>query len=276
MTKRKLFCEISPLCYQISTWKCQLRRTLRDAFKREKFACAFATSPLPCLIYKHKSLIRRKLGNIDLHLQDNKATNLALATPKMTGILIRPNETFSFWRLVGSTSARKGYKEGLMIKHGEPSRGIGGGLCQFSNLLHWIVLHSPFIITEHHHHDGIDMFPDYGRQLPFGVGTSISYNYLDYRFRNPTSQTFQLIVWTDDLYLCGELRAEKPLDVKYHIHVEDESFTEEEGVWFRNNRIFRSIINKSSGKEVSPSLLLKTCHARVLYDPKLIPSQLKQ
>ena len=122
-----------------------------------------------------------------------------IAAPKVSGVLIRPGEVFSFWRLVGATSARKGYREGLMIKRGQPSQGIGGGLCQFTNLLHWLVLHSPLRIVEYHHHDGVDLFPDCGRQIPFGIGTSISYNYLDYRFQNPTGTTFQLLVWTTDI-----------------------------------------------------------------------------
>lgn len=96
-----------------------------------------------------------------------------------------------------------------MIKRGQPSQGIGGGLCQFTNLLHWLVLHSPLRIVEYHHHDGVDLFPDCGRQIPFGIGTSISYNYLDYRFQNPTGTTFQLLVWTTDTHLCGELRSRR-------------------------------------------------------------------
>ena len=41
---------------------------------------------------------------------------------------------------------------------------------------------------EHHHHDALDLFPDYNRQIPFGTGTSIAYNYLDYRFKNTTNK----------------------------------------------------------------------------------------
>jgi vancomycin resistance protein YoaR len=49
-------------------------------------------------------------------------------------------------------------------------------------------------------------YSDFGRQIPFGTGTSISYNYLDYRVRNDSDNTFQLRLWVDDEYLCGELR----------------------------------------------------------------------
>jgi vancomycin resistance protein VanW len=199
-------------------------RYWHDFSGKENFCKKRSGEPLPVVIKKHKSLIRRKLGDVDMTLQENKAVNLALAAPAISGILIRPGETFSLWRLVGRTSPRRGFKEGLMIKRGMPDRGIGGGLCQLSNLIHWIVLHTPLEITEHHHHDNVDLFPDFGRQVPFGVGTSISYNYLDYRFKNESDITYQLITYVTDTHLCGELRASDKLPIKYHITTENEHF----------------------------------------------------
>ena len=244
-------------------------RRLQDLFSANRFCRLHTEERLPVVIYKHKSLIRRQLGDVDMTLQENKAVNLALAAPKISGVLIRPGEIFSLWHLVGKTSARRGYREGLMIRHGRPDRGIGGGLCQLSNLIHWIVLHTPFEITEHHHHDGVDLFPDFGRQVPFGVGTSISYNYLDYRFRNKTDQTFQLIVFTDETYLNAELRAARPLDVKYHIQSRKECFVRENGVYYRCGEVWRECVEKSTGK-VLESSLIKTNHAQVMYDEKYI------
>ena len=105
--KRKLFCEISPLTYRISTEKGILLRKLQDAASGEHFAQKKSDEPLPYVICTHRSLIRRKLGNTDPELQENKAVNLALAAPKVSGVLIRPGETFSFWRRwAGSTPQR--------------------------------------------------------------------------------------------------------------------------------------------------------------------------
>lgn len=273
--KRKLFCEISPLCYEISVFKGCLMRYWQDFSAKESFCKKRSGDPLPAVIQKHKSLIRRKLGDVDMTLQENKAVNLALAAPAISGILIRPGETFSLWRLVGRTSQRRGFKEGLMIKRGKPDRGIGGGLCQLSNLIHWIILHTPLEITEHHHHDNVDLFPDFGRQVPFGVGTSISYNYLDYRFKNNTQQTFQLFIDTDDRYLNAELRAEVPLSVKYHIESRNEYFSRENGSIFRNSEIWRQCIDKISGSIIEENLL-KTNHARVMYDEKYITGEIRE
>lgn len=262
---RRLFCEISPLTYKISVAKCIAVRNISDFFSHKKFSREKAEEPLPVLISHHKSLIRRQLGNVDMTLQENKAANLSLASPKISGILIKPGETFSFWRLVGDTSAKKGYREGLTIAMGKPSRGIGGGMCQMTNLIHWMTLHSELTITEHHHHDGLDLFPDFNRQIPFGTGTSIMYNYLDYRVTNNTDNTYQFILYTDEKYLCGELRAQKPLAVSFHIEAENEHFTEEDGDVFREGEVYRKTVDKETGDVVNKELIRKN-HAKVMYD----------
>jgi len=261
---RKLFCEISPLTYKISTYKCRAVRTLKDLFSRERFAKTKRQEPLPVVIYKHNSLIRRKLGNTQLELQENKAVNLAISTPKVNGILIYPGETFSFWRLVGSTTAEKGYKEGVTITNGQTRAGIGGGLCQFTNLIHWMVLHTPLTIVEHHHHDAIDLFPDYNRQVPFGTGTSILYNYLDYRFKNVTDTTYQLITYVTDTHLCGEIRATENLPVKYHVKSENERFVRVGDTVYRRGQVYRTCVDKATGNELSCELI-RDNNARVTY-----------
>ena len=262
---RKLFCEISPLTYQISLLKCRMVRSVKNLFKKNCFATTKSEEKLPVVIYEHKSLIRRILGNVDKQLQENKATNLSIAAPKVNGILIHPGEVFSFWKLVGNTSAFKGYKKGLMISNSKPTAGVGGGMCQFTNLLHWLVLHSPLDIIEHHHHDGYDLFPDCERKVPFGTGTSIAYNYLDYRVKNNTDMTFQFIVNVSETHLCGELRADKSLELEYDIVTENEHFSRENNVVYRKGSVYRKAINKHTG-EILFTELLRENKAKVLYD----------
>lgn len=239
-------------------------RHIADLFTAN-LAISKSDDRLPFVIYKHSSLIRRKLGDVDPLLQDNKAINLNLSAPRISGVITRPGEIFSFWKLVGPCAAKKGYKEGLTIRSGRPSIGVGGGLCQFTNLIHWLVLHTPMQIIEHHHHYGMDLFPDYGRQIPFGTGTSILYNYLDYRFKNTTDITFQLITDTSEEHLNGEIRASKPLEYKYHIKVEDEFFSRENDQVYRNGRVYRHCVDRKTGNLISRELI-KVNHAKVMYD----------
>jgi vancomycin resistance protein VanW len=240
-------------------------RHIKNILGKEKLAQTKQKELLPVVIYKHNSLIRRKLGNVDLQLQENKAVNLSIAAPKITNIIIKPGETFSLWYLVGKCGKRQGYKEGLTIDNNKPSKGIAGGMCQLSNLIHWMILHTELEITEHHHHDNLDLFPDFKRVIPFGTGTSIMYNYLDYRFKNTTDKTYQLIIYTTDEYLCGELRSNKEEKYSYHIHAEDVFFSRENGVVYRNGKVYRTKIDKTTGNTIEKKLIREN-HAKVCYD----------
>jgi len=263
--KRKLFCEISPTTYKISVEKGILLRNIKDLFSNEDFASEKIEDKLPYTIYKHNSLIRRKLGNVNMELQENKAVNLSIAAPKVSGIIIKPGETFSLWKLVKRCSEKYGYKEGLTISFDRPTSGIGGGLCQLSNLIHWMILHTDMEITEHHHHDEMDLFPDFKRVIPFGTGTSIVYNYQDYRFKNTTNLTYQLIIYVTDEYLCGELRADNRQDYKYHIVAEDVFFSKENDGVYRNGKVYREKNDCKTGLCVEKELI-RVNHAKVYYD----------
>lgn len=268
MKRRKLFCEISPLCYAISVRKEYLRRDLRDLCSREKFAININTVPLSVVVKKHSSFIMRRLHGVDMQLQQNKRTNLYLASQKINGLIIMPGETFSFWHCVGNPSQKKGYKDGLVIENGKLSQGIGGGLCQLANLIHWLVLNSPLTVTELHHHSDA-LFPDFGRRVPFGTGTSVCYKNVDYRFKNTTTQPVQLLIWMTDTELFGELRTTKPLPYTYRIIENNQGFVEEEGIFYRVSQVYRITLDKHLHK-VQQELVLDN-HSKVMYDYSLIP-----
>ena len=107
--ERKLFCEISPFTYRLSMEKEILKRHVRDMLRKTQFARERTEDSLPVVVYRHNSLIRRRLGNVNMQLQENKATNLALAVKHIDGLVIHPGETFSVWKLIGRTTKRKGY-----------------------------------------------------------------------------------------------------------------------------------------------------------------------
>lgn len=265
----KRLSELSPVLYRLAVEKNIAQRKLRDALSGERFAARRQSEPLPVLIYRHNSLIRRTLGQVDMRLQNNKAVSLGLAAPHVDGVLIAPGETFSFWRLVGRCTARRGFLPGMVLHNGTPSESVGGGMCQFTNLIHWMILHSDLTIVERHHHDEYDLFPDFGRQVPFGVGTSILYNYLDYRFRNDTEDTYQLLVRSDGEYLRGELRCTAQPKHGWHVVCEDEYFSREGDAWYRSNRVFRRKVDRSTGVELARELLQQP-HARVCYSEEYI------
>ena len=266
---RKLFCEWGPVCYWLSLKKEVAKRNLYDLRSKERFAKTHQASPLENIVKSHSSVLVRKLHGVDLQLQENKITNIGLACEKINGLLIRPGETFSFWKTVGRADRHTGYKEGLTIKHGSLGKGYGGGLCQMANLIHWLVLNSPLTVTELHHHSDA-LFPDERRRVPFGTGTSVFYNNVDYRFKNGTDQTVQLLTWIEGGELCGELCSERPFATRYKIVEENHHFKKEGDDYYRISQVYRIVIDRAGGEELRKELILDN-HSRVMYDHALIP-----
>ncbi|MBR3611043.1 MAG: VanW family protein [Oscillospiraceae bacterium] len=269
---RKLFCDINPTCYKISVKKETFRRNLKDFFSSEKIAKEKKAELLPNIVKSHSSILIRKLEGVDMRLQENKVTNIRLAAEKINGIIIKPGETFSLWKTIGKTTEKEGYKEGLVIRRGgKLGADIAGGLCQMANMVHWLVLNSPLTVTELHHHSDA-LFPDDRRRVPFGTGTSVVNNYVDYRFKNNTEQTVQIVTWIDDGELCGELRSEKPFPCRYKLVEEDHHFRKEGEKYYRISKVYRLVIEKESGAQIRKELILDN-HSLVMYDHSLIPKE---
>ena len=266
MKQRKLLSQRHPTLYFLAVWTKRFRRYLNWWFDNKKYANNRTTEKLAFRIKKHQSVLLKKLGDSDMQLQVNKVTNLKIATKQIDGILIRPNETFSFCKLVGLPTKRKGYLLGMELTFGQARAGVGGGICQISNLIHWLVIHSSLTVTERYHHS-FDPFPDDGRVLPFGSGATVFYNYRDYQFTNNTDHIFQINLWLSDKCLEGELRINTELNYAYHVIEKDHQFLKIDGQFYRKNEIWRDKILKfESGKIVETELITKN-FARVTYMP---------
>lgn len=270
--KRKLFCEYGPIAYKISLFKESKKKDLIDLKNGKKFAKKKSKENFEYIWKGDAKVLLRKLEGVDMQLQKNKVKNLQLASKKIDGIIIKPGEEFSFWNLVGNATKRKGYLEGLVISNSQMKKGVGGGLCQMANMIHWLILHTPLEVTELHHHSDA-LFPDVKRRVPFGTGTSISYKALDYRFKNTTKYPIQIRVWLDDTFLYGEIRSTAPLKEKYKIIEEDNYYAkDEDGVFYRNSKVYRIITNKETNQEIKKELILNN-HSKVMYDYNLIPKE---
>ena len=268
----KLFCEINPTCYAISLQKEIIKRHIKDFLSKEKFAKKIARDKLPNLVSEHHSNMIKRAPGVDLTHQLNKAVNIDLAGSKINGIIIHPGEVFSFWRTVGKTSKRKGYKEGRIIEKNKLIAGIGGGLCNLGNTIHLLVLHSPLKVTEFHKHSDA-LAPDEGKRVPFSAGTSVCYNHIDFRFKNITDQDIQLLIWCEGEILHAELRSEKPFPYSYELTEEDHHFKKEGKKFYRNSKIYRNISDRKTNEIVEKELILDN-HSEVLFDYDLIPKEL--
>lgn len=242
---------------------------MKDFFSKEIIAKNKSKEELPVIVKGHSSILIRKLHGVDLRLQENKVTNIMLACNKINGTIINPGETFSFWRTVGKPDKKYGYKEGLVIGGKGFRPGIGGGLCQMANMIHYLVLNSPLDVIELHHHSDA-LFPDERRRVPFGTGTSVCYSNLDYRFKNNTDQKVQILVWIENGELCGELRSERDFPCRYKLIEENHHYRKEKDRYFRISQVYRIVIDRLTNEELYKELILDN-HSEVMYDYSLIP-----
>ena len=266
MKQRKLISQRHPILYFLAVWTRRLKRIAEWNFDNKKYSKTKSSEKLSNRIKKHQSVLLKKLGDNNEQLQLNKVTNLKIAVKQLDGIIIKPGETFSFCKLVGLPTKRKGYLLGMELSFGEARAGIGGGICQIANLLNWLVLHSPLTIVEKSQHS-FDPFPDEGRVLPFGSGAAIFYNYIDYQFTNNTDKTFQINIWFTETNIEGELRCNEEMEFSYHIFEKNHQFIKKENEFFRQNEIWRNVISKKTGNIVSTELMVKN-FARVTYIPQ--------
>ncbi|WP_041445368.1 VanW family protein [Syntrophobotulus glycolicus] len=231
------------------------------------YAATFQTSQLPFKVAEHQTPLYRPLRNVDMWLQENKVINLKLAAEKINGLVLKPGETFSFWRLVGKPTRAKGFTEGMVLNNGSFVPGIGGGLCQLSNLIYWMTLHTPLQVKERWRHTH-DVFPDAERTQPFGSGATVVYNYIDLQITNETQYSYQLQIRVGVRCLEGEWRSEQPFTHTYEVYQSDHLITQEWwGGYLRHNVISRRVFdleNNPVGDEI-----ITENHAMMMYEPML-------
>ncbi len=243
----------------------RLRRRLVWIFGDYKFAAKKESKPYQYTYVTHSTPLLRQLKDVDMYLQYNKITNLKLAAAKVNDIIIQPGEVFSYWRLIGKPTKRKGYREGLILFCGNLGTGIGGGLCQLSNLIYWITIHTPLTVVERYRHS-YDVFPDSNRTQPFGSGATCVYNYRDLMIRNDTKQPFQLKIWLTDSELCGCWRTDHKPTETYRVY-EKEHYMNREffGKYSRHNLIYRKVYDLY-GNEIADEYVTEN-HALMMYEP---------
>lgn len=241
------------------------RRRLLWTFGRIHFAKKRDSNFYKYTYINHSTPLLRQLKDVDMVFQYNKIHNLKIAVPKVDGVVIYPGEIFSYWKLIGKPTKRKGYKEGMILYHGSFRAGVGGGLCQLSNLIYWMALHTPLTIVERYRHS-YDVFPDSNRVLPFGSGATCVYNYRDLMIRNDTKNPIQLKVWLTDTMLCGSFRTNVEPMEKYEVY-EKEHYMKQEffGKYSRHNVIYRKIF-EIGGNEIADEYITEN-HALMMYEP---------
>ncbi|MDO5564621.1 MAG: VanW family protein [Eubacteriales bacterium] len=107
--------------------------------------------------------------------------NIDLACHSINGKILQPGEEFSFNKIVGERTEKKGYGAAPAYNEGEVVEEIGGGVCQVSSTLYNAVFCAGLKSTYRTSHT---FEPSY---VAPGLDATVSWNGPDYRFINITN-----------------------------------------------------------------------------------------
>ncbi len=141
-----------------------------------------------------------------------KIQNITLALTSINNLVIQPGQVFSFWRLVGKPTAKKGYQKSRSIVQGKLVAETGGGLCQLSGLIYFLAIKAGMEITERHAHS-MDIYTEEERFTPLGSDATVAYGYKDLRFINSLPHPVRLsFVLTADT-ITGSINSKTPISI---------------------------------------------------------------
>ncbi len=118
------------------------------------------------------------------HSIPSRVFNVNLASSRINGVLIAPNEIFSFDNALGDVSAFTGYQQAYIIQNGKTVLGDGGGVCQVSTTFFRAILDSGLPIVERHAHAYRVGY--YEQNGPPGLDATIYVPSVDLKFKNDT------------------------------------------------------------------------------------------
>lgn len=205
---------------------------------------------LPHLLFETTCPMYNRETGFDMVYQENKVFNLKLAAATLDRLLIRPGETFSFWRLVRYADRKTPYRDGLAEVNGKLTVQPGGGLCQLSNLLFWMFLHTPLTLIERHGHR-IKDFPEPPSDAPLGVDATVAEGWLDLRVRNDTEVTFQITVTLEGDAITGRVSTDQELGLRYEAVNENLVYTRQSGAVYEEVDVVQRAMDSATGICVS-------------------------
>lgn len=200
-------------------------KTMQEAFAEPQQQFYFAVSlkftpALPKVTDQHFAGINRMLSLYSTHFKPwdyDRNANLRLATQRIHGTLIKPNQTFSYNATVGNRTQQQGFRMAPVIFDGKLIPDWGGGVCQVSSTLYNAVLLADLQIVERSNH---------GRAIgyvPLGFDATVVDGMIDFKFKNSLSRPIMLysLVTDDELFfsVLGDLLDKPPpIELDYVVH----------------------------------------------------------
>jgi len=143
---------------------------------------------------------------------EQKLDNLKLAESRLAEITIFPGEIFSFWKLMGEPTGRRGFRMSRTIREGQIDASEGGGLCQVAGLFYEAALRAGFKIAERYNHS-VDIYAESERFTALGLDAAVVYAFKDLRFVNTSATAVAMPLRVMPGSVALELLAKDPKSI---------------------------------------------------------------
>jgi len=151
--------------------------------------------------YLNSLLFRDLIGQRTtwVHGAESRVSNINLASEAIHGLVLMPEEEFSFNGTVGQRTVEGGYRYAPAIVNDEPVSTIGGGICQVSSTIYAAIRPSDLLVTEQRPHRNPVPY------LAHGWDATIFWPYIDFKFVNNTNYPILIEVELDNRYLTATI-----------------------------------------------------------------------
>lgn len=131
--------------------------------------------------------------------------NIALAAKTINGTLLMPGDTFSYNETIGNTTLDKGYTYATVIVNSQPTKGVGGGVCQVSTTLYNAILHTGLLPTERKPHSRPSSY------VPLGLDATIDWGNIDFKFENTHDYPMYIVSYTKNNKVYVDIYSDESL-----------------------------------------------------------------
>lgn len=196
----------------------------------------------------------------------NRAYNVELATKKINGTIIRPGETFSYNKTVGSRTIEAGWKEGTAYIAGKVVPSVGGGVCQVSSTLYNTALLANLEITERTNHT---FTVDY---VAASRDATVYYGSLDFCFKNTRTYPIKIVATAQNGVCKISIYGIKE-DVEYEVIIQSKITS-----YINNTTTYKEDPTLKEGKEVVEQIGFNGCRSEgykiLKYNGKIVSQTL--
>lgn len=147
------------------------------------------------------SSINKKVSSYTTYFVNagNRGHNINLASSKLNGTVIMPQEEFSYLKVVGPYGASNGYLPAPIYLNGDTATANGGGVCQLASTLYMAQLKAGLQTVARRNHT---FAPTY---VPKGLDATVYSTITDYKFKNNYDYPIYIVSYVNGNYLTVDI-----------------------------------------------------------------------